>query len=165
MLDAPRYPKVLLDEHVLTSHLVEMLLYRTRINHAPLLGDLASGDAVDADTRSSLLIPGRRCALKPDPPDADVPELGDDSVTLGNLLLDGEAGGREFGEDLRYRALEVLAGRTLSGHQAAVDEVGRHQLVNDIEVSFGHVLLQEAAGDGLVLFSLRRHSRACSSPG
>src|SRR5215204_2195073 len=53
MLDAPRYPKVLLDEHVLTSHVVEMLLYRTRINHAPLLGNLACGDAVDADTSSS----------------------------------------------------------------------------------------------------------------
>src|ERR687898_2016325 len=105
MLDAPRYPKVLLYEHVLTSHVVEMLLYRTRINHAPLLGDLASGDAVDADTCSSLLLPGRRCTLEPDPPDAEMPELGDDRLTLGNLLLDGEARGREGLVDLRYRAL------------------------------------------------------------
>src|ERR671912_2818085 len=128
MLDAPRYPKVLLDEHVLTSHVVEMLLYRTRVNHAPLLGDLASGDAVDTDTSSSLLLPGRRCALKPDPPDTDVPELGDDSVTLGNLLLDGESdpgvgrvrpraytrrGGRG---DHRWHADDAGGGRGLPGH-------------------------------------------------
>jgi hypothetical protein len=60
-------------------------------------------------------------------------------------------------EDLRYRALEVLAGRTLSGNQAVVDEVGGRQLVYDIKVSSGQLLL-EAADDDLVLFSLRRHS-------
>jgi hypothetical protein len=77
--------------------------------------------------------------------------FGDDRVALGDLLLDGEAGGREGIVDLLYRAPEVLAGRTLSGHQGAVDEVGGQQLVYDIEVPFDQ-LLQEAANDGLVLF-------------
>ena len=44
MLDAPRYPKILLDALALTSLLRERLLYRKSISYAPLLGDLASGD-------------------------------------------------------------------------------------------------------------------------
>ena len=57
--------------------------------------------------------------------DDALPELGDNRVTLGDLLLDGEAGwyGRRRG-CLLAMSLEVLTGRTLSGNQAAVDEVG-----------------------------------------
>jgi hypothetical protein len=53
-------------------------------------------------------------------------------------------------EDFLLRALEVLTGRTLSGNQAAVDEVRAEQLVYDIEVPFVQ-LLEEVANDGLVL--------------
>src|SRR5918997_1389016 len=104
-----------------------------------------------------VLLPARRYADKLAMMDAALPVLGDDRVTIGDLLLYGEAGERVGLEDLLHRALVVLAGRTLSGHQATVDEVGAEQLVYNIEVPFGQLLL-EAADDGLVLFSPRRHS-------
>src|SRR5829696_2977705 len=138
MLDGSRYPKLMVDALALTYLLHEILLYRTSISYAPLLGDLASGYAVDVDACSGFLLPGRMYAHDLAPLDAALPVLGDDRVALGYLLLDDEAGGRVDVEDLRYRALEVLAGRTLSWHQATVDEVGGRQLVYDIKVSFGH---------------------------
>ena len=89
---------------------------------------------MDVDAFEAFLFPGRRYAPDLAPVDAALPVLSDDRVTLGDLLLDGEAGDREGVEDLRHRALEVLTGWTLSVHQAAVDEVGGRQLVYDIEV-------------------------------
>src|SRR5215208_2993396 len=86
-----------------------------------------------------------------------LPDPGDDRVALGHLLLDGKAGGSPAFEDGRHRALEVLAGRTLAGHQTAVDEVGAEKLVYDIEVPSDE-LLQEAANEGFVL--LYRHRRS-----
>src|SRR5215204_1583122 len=95
--------------------------------------------------------------------DATMPDPSDDRVTLGDLLLDDEASGGVAFEDLRHRALEVLAGRALSGHQAAVDEVGRQHLVYDIEVLFGR-FLQETTYDGLVLLLSLRHRNFSSMP-
>src|SRR5215218_1177408 len=132
------------------------------ISCVPLLGDLAPGYAVDVDAFVAFLFPSRRYAHDLALLDAALRVLGDDLVTLGDLLLDGEAGDREGLEVLRYRALVALAIGLLSGHQAVVDEVGGRQLVYDIKVSFGHGLLQEAADDGLVLFP--RDAYLLSSP-
>src|SRR5688500_10708707 len=154
--------KVLLYALALTYLLREHLQCRKSISYVPLLGDLAPGYAVDVDAFVAFLFPSRRYAHDLAPLDAALRVLGDDLVTLGDLLLDAEACDREGLEVLRYRALVALTSRSLSGHQAAVDEVGGHQLVYDIKFSFGHGLLQEAADDGLVLFP--RDAYLLSSP-
>jgi hypothetical protein len=116
LLDAPRYPKVLIDELALTYLLRERLHCRKSIICTPLLGDLALRNAVDPDTYERFLLPGRRryaqdLALL----DAALGVLGDYRVILGDLLLDGDAGDGDIIADLRYRALVVLTGGTLSG--------------------------------------------------
>jgi len=133
-LDASSYSELLLDQLTLAYLLREILPDRTNIKGAPLLGDLALRYAVDVDAYDSFLNPLRSQAGVLAPTDEAVPVLGDDCVTLGDLLLDGEAGGMEGVEDFLLGVLEVLTGRTLIGNQAAVDEVGAEQLVYDIEV-------------------------------
>src|SRR5215208_4723123 len=124
---------------------------------APLLGDLSCGYVVHVDALGGHLHPRMIQARQLAALEAALPDSGNHRVALGHLLLDGEGGASPALEDLRHRAFEILAGRTLPGHQAAIDEVLAKQLVYDVEAPPDE-LLQEAANEGLVLFR-RGHSR------
>src|SRR5215211_2406069 len=111
---------------------------------------------MDVDAFKHFLRSGRGQAAELAPDDASLGGLGDDRVNFGDLLLDGEAGGREGVKDFGRRAPEVIKGWPLSGKQAAIDEVRGHKLVYDIEVPLGQ-LFQEAANECLVLLLSLRH--------
>ena len=84
---------------------------RTNIERAPFLGDLALRYAVDIDAYDSFLPLRGYAGDEFAPTDAPHPPLSNDRVTLGDLLVDGGAGGVEGLTEFLLRALEVLTGR------------------------------------------------------
>ncbi len=87
---------------------------------------------MDVDAFEVFLRSGGRQADERTPNDTSLPVLGDDRVAFSYLLLDREADDREGIEDLGHRPLEVLAGRALSGKQAAIGEIRAEQFVDHV---------------------------------
>src|SRR5918995_319560 len=74
-----------------------------------------------------------------------------DEIPFDYLAFDPEAGMGEGCMHLLYRALVVLATRSLARQEAAVGEVGGHQLTEGLQVGVG-LRFQEATHQGLVPF-------------
>src|SRR5215213_10553341 len=97
---------------------------------APLLDDLALGNAVDDDTSSLDLHSARREAqILPSIVGALRGEATYHLVPFGCLILDEYAGVGDGGRELGDYLHEALAARLLARLQAMINEVGGEQLL------------------------------------
>src|SRR5215216_619174 len=115
--------------------------------------------AVDEDGIVGCLPAGRRDAQKlPSIVGGVHGEAAHHLVCFGYLLLDGEPGVGKRGSILEAHPLVAFTVELLAGkHPSVADEVGSKHLVQRVQVQLTSCL-EETAYQGLVLFSLRRHS-------
>src|ERR671912_213504 len=176
LLDASCHLKLLLYALALHPLLLQTLLHQCLADRsrAPLLGDLAPLYAVDEDGIVGCHSAGRRHAQKLLSIVGGAPaDAAHHLVCFGYLLLEHEAGVGKGGMILEGRPLETFTVELLGGKHphgcasgarslgrglvSVAEEVGSKHLVQRVHVQLTSCL-EQTAYQGLVVFSLRRHS-------